>query len=271
MPEQSSPKATRPSANWTRDEVIIACGLYFTIPFGRMHRGNPTLIEISALLGRTPDSLAMKLTNLASLDPAHQARGIKGLPGHSKLDSQIWSEFQNNWDEMVLLSETSLQTLMAQTPPPIQSAASVVEQLPREGPTEIEATRKVRTMQTFFRKIVFAAYEAKCCVTGNPVSDLLVASHILPWSQFPKERLNPRNGLCLAAHFDRAFDAGLISFDENLQLIVSRKLNRYLPNEALQTEFLPRAGQRLSCPERFGPDPQFIASHRIRFELTEAG
>jgi|ERR1017187_8273499 putative restriction endonuclease len=245
---------------WSRDETIVACGLYFTLPFGRMHARNPRIIEVAGLLGRTSSSLAMKLTNLASLDPAHRARGVKGLMGRSRLDEEIWREFQSNWEEMALLSEEKLQSLEV-------PGIAVPESGHPSGDiaTETEGTRMIRTMQGFFRKVIFAAYDSRCCVTANPIGDLLVASHILPWSEFPKERLNPKNGLCLAAHFDRAFDRGLISFDDNLRLILSRRLRDYLPNDALETEFVRRAGQPLLCPDRFAPDSAFVAYHRKRF------
>jgi putative restriction endonuclease len=202
----------------------------------------------------------MKLTNLASLDPAHRARGVKGLMGRSRLDEEIWREFQSNWEEMALLSEEKLQSLEV-------PGIAVPESGHPSGDiaTETEGTRMIRTMQGFFRKVIFAAYDSRCCVTANPIGDLLVASHILPWSEFPKERLNPKNGLCLAAHFDRAFDRGLISFDDNLRLILSRRLRDYLPNDALETEFVRRAGQPLLCPDRFAPDSAFVAYHRKRF------
>ena len=42
---------------WTRDEVIVAMGLYFTMPFGKMHKGYPRSIVVAGSLGRTPSSL----------------------------------------------------------------------------------------------------------------------------------------------------------------------------------------------------------------------
>lgn len=202
----------------------------------------------------------MKLTNLASLDPEHRARGVKGLVGHSRLDAEIWREFQSNWEEMALLSEEKLQDLEA----PV--GAALEPELPcGDIATETQGTRKIRTMQSFFRKVIFAAYDSRCCVTGNPIGELLVASHILPWSEFPNERLNPRNGICLVAHFDRAFDRGLISFDNNLRLILSRRLREHLPNEALEVEFVRLAGQPIFCPDRFPPDSVFMTYHRNRF------
>lgn len=216
---------------WSHDDLVIACGLYFTLPFGQMHSRNPKIIHVARLLGRTPSSLAMKLVNLASLDPDHQARGVRGLAGHSRGDQQIWAEFHDNWEKFAVLSEMKLQELEARTNDLTSPRRSWPE--PEYGPhsvqTETSATVTVRTMQGFFRKAVLAAYHSKCCITGNPVEDLLVASHILPWSDFPQQRLNPKNGLCLAAHFDRAFDRHLITFDSELRLVLGPALKRYLP------------------------------------------
>jgi putative restriction endonuclease len=247
---------------WSHDELVVACGLYFTLPFGQMHSRNPRIIEVANLLGRTPSSLAMKLVNFASLDPAHQARGVKGLAGHSRSDEQVWIEFRDNWDKMTVLSETKVQKIDAKESPAPEPAEAEAEYVPLDLPTETEATVRVRTMQGFFRNVVLAAYNSKCCVTGNTVEDLLVASHILPWSDFPQHRLNPRNGLCLAAHFDKAFDRCLITFDGQMRLVLSPILKRHLPNQAIESEFIRREGQRLTCPDRFLPDTDFLAYHR---------
>jgi len=255
---------------WSHDELLVACGLYFTLPFGQMHARNPKIIEVAKLLGRTPSSLAMKLVNFASLDPAHQARGVKGLAGHSRSDEQLWTEFHDNWDKMTVLSETKLQRLEAAKEPAVPEVSEPeAEYIPRDVPTETAATVTVRTMQSVFRKLVLAAYNSKCCITGNPVEDLLVASHILPWSEFPQHRLNPKNGLCLAAHFDRAFDRRLITFDHEMRLVLSPALKRYLPNPAIESEFVRREGQRLIRPDRFLPDADFLAYHRDRMFRME--
>lgn len=246
---------------WSHSQSVVACGLYFTLPFGQMHSRNPIIIEIAGLLGRTPSSLAMKLVNFASLDPEQQARGIRGLSSHSRTDEQVWKEFSSDWEGMTLLSEASLQAL--QSGRPFNSCPdTVVSVLDANIRTEVELTVKARRMQGVFRKLVLAAYESRCCITGNPIPDLLVASHILPWADFPKERLNPRNGVCLSAHFDRAFDRGLISFDDQIRLTLSPLLRRYLPNDSIESEFVRREGQPLKGPERFAPDPSFFAYHR---------
>src|SRR5438034_5029431 len=163
-----------------------------------MHARNPAVIAMARALGRTPGSVAMKLVNLASLDAAHQARGISGLTGVSRADKEIWQEFGSNWSVLAAESEKRLREILSakgERPEKEPAGLRLLTAHP-EGPTEAAANVRVRIMQGFFRKVVLAAYESRCCVTGNPVRELLIASHILPWSQFPKERVNPRTGLC---------------------------------------------------------------------------
>ncbi len=78
---------------WKREELISTLMLYRRLTFGQLHSRNPEIIKLAGKLGRTPGSVAMKLCNFASLDPALQKRGIKGLRQASKRDGEIWSEF----------------------------------------------------------------------------------------------------------------------------------------------------------------------------------
>ena len=63
---------------WSRDELLIAFGLYCQMPFGKMHSRNPDIIKVAEFVGRTPSALAMKLTNIASLDSEITSTGRKG-------------------------------------------------------------------------------------------------------------------------------------------------------------------------------------------------
>lgn len=75
----------------------------------------------------------------------------------------------------------------------------------------------VRVGQNYFRNAVLSAYESRCCMTGISVPEFLIASHIKPWksSDDKKEKANPRNGLCLNALHDKAFDLGFITVDKD--------------------------------------------------------
>jgi putative restriction endonuclease len=60
---------------WTRQHSLIALNLYGKLPFGQFDKGNAVIIDVASRMGRTPSSLAVKLGDLASLDPFHKARG----------------------------------------------------------------------------------------------------------------------------------------------------------------------------------------------------
>jgi hypothetical protein len=71
---------------WTRDELIVAMNLYSRLAFGQLHARNPLIIEAADGMDRSPNSLAMKLCNLASFDSAVTNRNRVGLKGASQLD-----------------------------------------------------------------------------------------------------------------------------------------------------------------------------------------
>lgn len=257
---------------WTYDELVIAMNLYCKLPFGQLRHGNPLIVEVAQKLGRTPSSLSMKLCNLAALDPYHQARGVKGLSSTSKGDRDIWAAFNADWEELGVASEERLQQLLGKEPAEQTVAAtSSRKQQPQtfkmplevpSGPTEKVLSTKARIGQRFFRQSVLASYNSRCCITGNPVPELLVASHILPWGSHPEQRLNPSNGLCLAQTQDAAFDRGLITFDEDFRLVVGSHLKEYLPSEALERNFLAYEGKSMQLPDKFLPEAKFMRQHR---------
>jgi predicted restriction endonuclease len=256
--------AKAPTVKWTREHTLIALNLYTKLPFGQLHHNKPIIMEVAAKMGRTANSLAMKLVNLASLDPVLQARGIKGLAGASRLDREIWNEFQAHYATLGTTSEELLHDLFT------KDDTQDVDFLQRDrvhlapaGPTELLATVKVRRGQQFFRQAVLTAYALRCCISGINVPGLLVASHIKPWGKFPDDRLNPRNGLCLSNLHDAAFDSGLITLDEKLQVVLSQRLKKFFPQPALEQNFVPFAGKPIRPPDKLAePDGEFLRYHR---------
>lgn len=177
--------AKSPAVKWTREHFLIALNLYCKLPFGKLHKGNPIIIETAQKMGRSPSSLAMKLVNFASLDPVQQARGVRGLPGATKQDREMWNEFHANLSTLGTESEELLHNLFT------KDDAKELDFLSRDkvrlvvpsGPTETQATVKVRRGQQFFRQAVLTAYDVRCCISGINVPRLLVASHIKPWGK----------------------------------------------------------------------------------------
>ncbi len=252
---------------WSRDELIIAMNLYCKLSFGQLHHRTPIIIEVSQKIDRTPSSLAMKLVNFASLDSSLQARGIKGLQGASKADREIWKEFNENWGIFGYASEEKFQSLFDSDltileSKQVQTFSRKITTKNTSILTESEATVKVRIGQNFFRETVLSNYYGLCCITGNPIPELLVASHILPWSQYPEHRLNPHNGLCLSRTQDTAFDRGLITIDSNYQIILSSYIKNFLSEKTIKKNFGDYNNRMIQIPEKFHPDLDFLKYHR---------
>ncbi|WP_250452737.1 HNH endonuclease signature motif containing protein [Caballeronia sp. ATUFL_M2_KS44] len=104
---------------------------------------------------------------------------------------------------------------------PAEIAASVLvadlAEIERDVPdiTEREQLAKARVGQGRFRASVAAKWARGevCALTGIAIPEMLVASHIKAWRDSENhERLDPMNGLLLAAHADRLFDRHLMSF-----------------------------------------------------------
>ncbi len=250
---------------WSREELLILLNLYEKIPFGKFDQSNPVLIQIAERMGRTPGSIAMKLSNLASLDARLAARGIKGLSGASALDRAVWSEFHEQHETLAPESEGLLATLLtgnADSPIEVQPEVITVLHVP-EGPTESTASVKVRRGQRFFRQAVLNAYCGRCAVTGLAVRELLIASHIIPWNAAEQHRLDPQNGIALNALHDRAFDRGLITFDEHLRLVCAPSLRDHFAHAVVAQHFQAYEGQPMAIPaEAAGPKPEYLEWHR---------
>jgi len=248
--------------NWTRDQLLAASNLYHRTPFGKQHSTHPPIVALAKAIGRSPGAVAMKLNNFTSLDPAEQERGIKGLSGASNADRLIWNEFSGRMNELADESEAALERYDCDTARDLPGEVPTPDP---QGPSERLAKVRIRRQQRFFRRTVLVSYGNRCCLTGNPIPELLRASHIIPWAESEEHRTDPRNGLCLVATFDAAFDRGLIGFDDDFRLVLSRRLNSYLPNPDLETTFGAAAGRTLSLPQKNLPDPAHLAWHRRKF------
>lgn len=263
---------------WTERDLLIAMNLYCRLPFGQFHRGNRLIQEVAQRMGRTPSSVAMKLSNLASLDAFHRDRGVKGLRGASQMDRKVWDDFHADWAGMAARSEAAMEGLMREEGwnglwlmvdgedvdrmSEGGGRRSDAEERKPAGPTEAEAVRAVRRVQAFFRRTVVASYESACALTEIREPRLLVASHILPWAANESRRADPTNGICLNALHDQAFDRHLITFDEDWRLVVSPVLKKGGIPEFQSAAFSRMEGTRLRKPHRFEPDESAMAEHR---------
>ena len=233
--------------------------MYCRIPFSRLHARNPEIIRIANAIGRTPSALAMKLVNIASLDPEITGTGRTGLKNASASDRAMWDEMQNDWELFAVESDRAMWEVEA----PTESLDGTIQVDNIDGRTgqdrAVQTTARVG--QDFFRAAVLSAYNEQCCITGLSESKLLVASHIVPWRVDKRNRVNPRNGLLLSALHDKAFDIGLITIDDDMTVRVSRK-HPVLNDRFFSTSIEDYDGHPIRPPEKFGPDGEFLAYHR---------
>lgn len=252
---------TGSGTGWTRQQMLVALYLYCQIPFGKMHSRNPEIIRCAELINRTPSALAMKLTNIASLDPAIRLTGRRGLENASAADKAMWDEMQSDWEGFADAArrEASALGVDASLEPSVDEIAMPEEVIDYTGASKT-AQVAIRVGQAFFRRTILSAYDYRCCITGLAVPVLLVASHIVPWRVDAKNRLNPRNGLCLSVLHDRSFDAGIITIAEDMTVRVSKGYAE--GSRFFETTITTYDGQPIALPEKFRPDGGFLSYHR---------
>jgi putative restriction endonuclease len=245
---------------WTREEMILAFNLYLKLPFGKMHTRTSEIIELANLMDRSVNSVTLRLVNYASCDPYHQNRGVKGMVGGLKQCQPIWDEFSNNRDALLFESERILAEKEHQT---IETKFNelLFDITNLKGETKIREV-KTRVNQNVFRQIVLANYNKQCAITGIDIPDLLFASHIIPWAANEQERLNPENGICLSALYDKAFDKGLIGINTNYEVILSAALQKNKGKDYFVKYFAPIEKVKLSMPQKYLPKREFLKWHR---------
>lgn len=253
-----------PGRPWTQDELILAFNLYLKLPFGQLHRGNPEVKKLAELLDRSANSIAMRLGNFAACDPHLKQRGIKGLPGGIKQCQPVWNEYNYDPEEFVFQSERLLARISRQTRPADNQSCETLNPEGKERLAEV----KTRVNQQVFRKIVLGNYEGKCAVSGIDLPELLIASHIIPWAECARERLNPTNGICLSSLYDRAFDQGLIAFGDDLRLQCSPRLRCARQRDYFQAFFAPYENKPIREPADYPPEPEFLKWHRENIFLA---
>lgn len=132
-----------------------------------------------------------------------------------------------------------------------------------------------RQKQSVFRRRVLENFGGCCCLSQISEPELLVASHVIPWAKRIDTRLDPANGLLLYCPYDRLFDTGFISFDDELRVIAVAETSPELRAILHQLR-----GQQARRPLKWSIKPEYLAYHRaevfrdgcgVRPILTHAG
>lgn len=209
--------------------------------------------EVALASGSNPDGspwfLAVEHAGVAAKLGAELAQAAVNPPAHFKGAFA----FTTQAELRTALSRAFHLARSLPTFPLAQYEAEVAEL----GNTEVERIVKERVGQGYFRRALLDYWSGRCPITGISDEPLLRASHIVPWAECrsDEERLDVFNGLLLAAHWDAAFDRGLVTFDDNGGVLIKPQLSA--------------AALELLAPDRAQPIPLDDA-HRVQLAWHRA-
>ena len=244
---------------WTREELILALSVYFQLPFGRLNSRTPEVMELARIIGRTASSAALRLVNFAACDPYITNSGRTGMIAGLPICKPIWDEFADDKERLFSEAQIIKANLLNQA---IEKTLDLTDK--DFVGKERDAVIKQRVNQNVFRSMVLSNYEEHCAISGINITDLLVASHIVPWTECtPQQKLNPENGICLSALYDKAFDRGLITISpDDYTVCLSSALLEYESQDYFEKFFSCIRGKELEMPLEHKPNKDFLAYHR---------
>lgn len=150
------------------------------------------------------------------------------------LDSVPAAQRTPQWHRVRAEIETSDEEAVA------EDLSALAERKDLKQTTKLQLV-EARLGQGRFRRDVERLWNDACAVSGSALGPVLRASHILAWKQSnDRERLDANNGLLLTAELDALFDRGLISFDDDGKMLVSR----LVPKSDRELFGLPRSLRR---------------------------
>lgn len=116
-----------------------------------------------------------------------------------------------------------------------------------------------RQGQGTFRKLVLAAYENRCAVTGERTIPVLQASHIKPFSDVRGHEV--QNGIALRSDIHTLFDRGYVTVTSDRRFRVSSKLREDFSNGGI---YYAHDGQEIRLPidPLLRPNDDYLAWHR---------
>jgi len=128
---------------------------------------------------------------------------------------------------------------------------------------EKDVLAKYRLNQGKFRNIMLKYWSGSCAVSGLADKRLLIASHILPWSQSTaSQKGDPYNGLLLSVVWDSLFDKGLISFDDEGRAILTQLSEKIIEDLGLNVEKSVIEPTKLTQEHK-----QYLLMHRLLHEF----
>ncbi|MBK8246844.1 MAG: HNH endonuclease [Gemmatimonadetes bacterium] len=188
-----------------------------------------TVTQLAAAAGYArPEATYSQYGRLGSLLSRELGHGAETVATR-----MIGDDFRSAGGEVTWVMEPALARALvtlgwsrsAAAPPNLVGDVLAISATPRIGATQREALLQCRLGQGAFRRALLDLWKT-CAVTGVAEEAALVASHIKPWhASTNEERLDPANGLLLVANIDALFDRGLVSFQDNGEMLIADRLH----------------------------------------------
>ena len=226
-----------------------------TIPLCLNHT-TKEVIDLAHLIGRSENSVALRLSNFAACDPYIINSGRHGMAGGSSICQPVWDEYALNQEKLFIDAEYYLAAFANKR---VEDYLGLTN---REltGKDRV-AVIKQRVNQNVFRSMILNNYGFRCAITGLNISSLLIASHIIPWADNEDERLNPENGICLSPLYDKAFDSGLMGIMPNYEITLSKELLDHKNEDFFKKSYAQINHSKIILPEEHKPNPDFLQYH----------
>ena len=233
---------------WSRADIVIAYALYCITPLNQIKPTNKTIQQVAEIIPHSVASIVMRMKNFRYLDPSVTS----GLGNVAKADKIIYEEFKHDWGALSIEAET-LTGLALFDSTPLQGAKPL---------SSLTNHKRVSRERHFFKKAVLSAYDDRCYISGCTLPQMLIASHIKPYSECRSEadRVSPDNGICLNTFYDKAFDSGLITITPSMKVHVS-PLVRDLAKDGFTRLWLLNLEGVVLPPPRFPPRRAFLEYH----------
>ena len=191
---------------WSREDIVVAFALYCVTPLNKINPSNKVIQQVAEIIPHSVASIVMRMRNFQFIDP----KVSSGLKNVAKADRLIYEEFKHDWGALSLEAET-LTGLDLFDSSPLQGAKAL---------SSLTDHSKVTRERYFFKKAVLATYSGQCFISGCALPQMLVASHIKPYS-----------------FYDKAFDRGLITITPSMKIHVSPSILN-APQDAFTARWL---------------------------------
>lgn len=243
---------------WSREDIVIAYALYCVTPLNKIRPNNMAIQQVAEIIPHSVASIVMRMQNFQHLDP----KAGEGLGHVAKKDKLIYEEFKHDWGALSIEAET-LTGLALFDSTPLQGAKPL---------SSLTDKRRVTRERVFFKKAVLSTYNDRCFISGCALPQMLVASHIKPYSKCRSEteRVNPENGICLNTFYDKAFDSGLITITPSMKIYVSPIIKNAPQDDFTALWLTSLDGRLLPPPPRFPPRRELLEYHNDEIFKREA-